>query len=173
MQKIKTLFTDKKDELWELVRYVVAGALTTAVSLFVSYGLYFLLAVGGAPDMPEGRAFAWVVAVINLATTAQVTIANVASWIAAVLFAFWINRSMVFRVEYGDRKSRFKAFFQFVSARVFSLLLFELGLAALLSVLGIPNIIGRVIVLVLVIAFNYVASKFWVFKRKNTAEPER
>ncbi len=170
MQKIKSLFTDKTDELWELVRYVVAGALTTAVSLLISYGLYFVLAVGGAPAMPEGEAFTWVVDVINLATTAHVTIANVIAWIAAVIFAFWINRKMVFRVEYHDPKTRFKAFFQFVSARVLSLLLFELGLAALLSVLGTPNIIGRVIVLVLVIVFNYVASKFWVFKGKDAPE---
>ncbi|MBE0601904.1 MAG: GtrA family protein [Firmicutes bacterium] len=168
MQTIKTLFTEKKDALWELVRYVVAGALTTAVSLFISYGLYFALAAGGAPAMPEGKAFSWVVDVINLATTAQVTVANVIAWIAAVLFAFWINRKMVFRVEYHDPKSRFKAFFQFVSARVLTLLLFGLGLAALLSVLGTPNIFSRVIVLVLVIVFNYIASKFWIFKRTDT-----
>jgi putative flippase GtrA len=170
VQKIKTLYREKHDDLWELVRYLVAGALTTAVSLLVSYGLYFLLAVGGAPEMPEGKALKWVVDVINLATTAQVTIGNVVSWIAAVIFAFWINRGMVFRVSYGDQKSRFKAFFQFVSARVVSLLLFELGLAALLSVLGTPNIIGRAAVLVLVIVFNYIASKFWIFKRKDGAE---
>lgn len=173
MQKLKTLYREKHDTLWELIRYVVAGALTTAVSLFVSYGLYFLLAVGGAPDMPEGKTLEWVAGVINLATTAQVTVGNIVSWIVAVIFAFWINRGMVFRVEYGDQKSRFKAFFQFVSARVMSLLLFELGLAALLSVLGTPNIVGRAAVLVLVIAFNYFASKFWVFKRKDGAEPER
>ena len=167
MQKLKTLYREKHDTLWELIRYVVAGALTTAVALFISYGLYFVLAVGGAPDMPEGKAFEWVVDVINLATTAHVTIANVIAWIAAVLFAFWINRSMVFRIKYDDQKSRFKAFSQFVSARVLSLLLFELGLAALLSVLGMPNIFGRVIVQVLVVVFNYVASKFWVFKQKD------
>jgi len=168
MQKLKTLYAEKKNEFWELVRYVIAGALTTLVSLVVSYGLYFLLALGGAPEMPGGglgAAVRWTADVINSATTMQVTVGNVVSWIAAVIFAFWINRGMVFRVHYADQKSRFKAFLQFVSARVATLLVFELGLAALLSVLGTPNIIGRLIVQVLVIVFNYVASKFWVFKK--------
>ncbi len=165
MQTLKTLYHDKHDQLWELFRYIVAGVLTTAVSLVVSYGLYFLLAVGSAPAMPEATPLRWVVDVINLATTAQVTVANVLSWIAAVLFAFWINRRMVFRVEYHDPKARTKAFSQFTSARIVTLLLFELGLAALLSLLGTPNILARILVLVLVIVFNYIASKFWVFRK--------
>ena len=172
MQKLKTLYAEKKDEFWELVRYVIAGALTTAVALLVSYGLYFLLAVGAAPE-PQGEGVAaWVVAVINSATTVHVTVSNVITWIIAVIFAFWINRGMVFRVKYHDQKTRVKAFMQFVSARVVSLLLFELGLAALLSEVGTPNIIGRLIVLVLVIIFNYIASKFWIFRKDGPAETQ-
>ena len=172
MQKLKTLFHEKNDDLWELVRYVVAGALTTAVSLMISYSLYFVLAANGAPEMPDGKAFDWVINVINLATTVQVTIANIVSWIGAVLFAFWLNRSMVFRVKYSDQKTRLTAFLQFVSARIITLLLFELGLAALLSVLGTPNIIARVLVLILVIIFNYIASKFWIFKKHDPTKTE-
>jgi len=172
MHKLKALYREKQDDLWELIRYVIAGALTTAVSLMISYGLYFVLAAGSAPDMPQGEAFAWVVDVINLATTAQVTIANIVSWIVAVIFAFWLNRGMVFRVSYSSQKARFTAFLQFVSARILTLLLLELGLAALLSVLGMPNIIARVLVLVLVIVFNYIASKFWIFKKNDPTKTE-
>ena len=170
MQKLKALVLEKHDTLWELARYVIAGALTTAVSLIVSYTLYFTLALGAAPAMEGYGAAAWAVEVINLATTAQVTIGNVASWIAAVLFAFWINRGMVFRVSFTDKKSKLTAFLQFVSARVVTLLLFELGLAALLSALGMPNIFARILVTVLVVIFNYVASKYWVFKKNEDAE---
>lgn len=152
MQKLKTLYTEKQKELWELVRYVVAGALTTGVSLVVSYGFYMLLAEDHT---------------INGATAAHVAIGNVVAWVVAVIFAFWINRWMVFRVKYHNQKDRFTAFLQFVSARVISLLVFEVGLAALLNVLGMPNLFGRIIVLILVMAFNYVASKFWVFKEKQ------
>jgi len=152
MQKLKSLYTEKHEEIWELIRYVVAGALTTAVSLIVSYGMYMVMAADHT---------------INGATAAQVAIGNIISWVVAVIFAFWINRWMVFRVQYHNQKDRFKAFFQFVSARVISLLLFEVGIAALLNVIGLPNLYGRIIVLVLVMIFNYVASKFWVFKEKK------
>lgn len=151
MQKLKALYTEKHKEIWELIRYVVAGGLTTLVSLIVSYGMYMVLAADHT---------------INGATPAQVAIGNVISWVVAVVFAFWINRWMVFRVKYENQKDRFTAFFQFVSARVVSLLLFEVGLAALLSAVGLANLYGRLIVLILVMIFNYVASKFWVFKEK-------
>lgn len=170
MQKLKALTRVNKQELWEMIRYIVAGALTTLVSLIVSYGCYFLMAVGQttveSPAVQDGLGpfVTWVVGVINLATTAHVAVGNVISWIVAVIFAFWINRWMVFRVRYDSWDPRLKAFLQFVSARVVSLLVFEVGLAALLNVLGIQNLIGRIIVLIFVMVFNYVASKFWVFK---------
>jgi putative flippase GtrA len=34
----------------------------------------------------------------------------------------------------------------------------------------VQNLIGRVIVLVLVMIFNYIASKFWIFKKKTQDE---
>jgi putative flippase GtrA len=170
MQKLKTLYTEKHREIWELARYVVAGGLTTLVSLIVSYGCYFLMAMEDAAQMPADgfkELAVWIAGVINGATALQVTIGNVISWVIAVVFAFWINRWMVFRVKYENQKDRFKAFFQFVSARVATLLLFEMGLAALLNVLGIPNLVGRLLVLILVMIFNYIASKFWIFKEKS------
>ena len=35
----------------------------------------------------------------------------------------------------------------------------------LLKLMGITNMVNRVLVLVFVVVFNYVASKFWVFKK--------
>lgn len=170
MQKLKALYTEKHKEIWELVRYVVAGGLTTLVSLILSYGCYFLMAVEDAAPMPAGglqELAVWIGGAINSATALQVAIGNVISWVVAVIFAFWINRWMVFHVKYENQKTRFKAFFQFVSARVATLLLFEMGLAALFNVLGIPNLVGRLLVLIIVMIANYIASKFWIFKEKN------
>ncbi len=151
MQKMKALYREKHTQIWELIRYVFAGGVTTLLSLVVSYASYMLMAENHT---------------INGATPGQVAIGNVISWIVAVIFAFWINRRMVFRVRFTTQKERFTAFFQFVSARVVSLLLFEVGLAAALSALGVQNVFGRIIVLILVMAFNYIASKFWIFKEK-------
>ena len=152
MQKLKALYLEKQTEFWELARYLIAGALTTGVSLIISYGMYMLLSSDHT---------------INGATAAHVAIGNIVSWVVAVIFAFWINRWMVFRVQYARQKERMMAFLQFVSARVISLLLFEVGLAALLNTIGVANVVGRVVVLIVVMVFNYVASKFWIFKKQS------
>ena len=46
-----------------------------------------------------------------------------------------------------------------------SFLVFEQGLMLLLKLVGVSNIVNRVIVLVFVMVFNYVVSKFWIFKK--------
>ena len=156
MQKVKRLLTNKQ-ELLELIRYIVAGVLTTILSLIVSYGCYMLLSADHT---------------INGATTLQVMIGNAVSWVIAVVFAFWINRRMVFQVQGGNRQSKAREFLEFVAARAASWALLEEGFAALLKLMGISNTWNRLIVLVLVTIFNYVASKFWVFKTKTvTAQP--
>ena len=85
-----------------------------------------------------------------------------------MLFAFWINRGMVFRVQGGTRRSKGREFLAFVGARAASLLLFEIGLAEALKWIGVSNFWNRLIVLVLVMVFNYVVSKFWIFKGAGT-----
>lgn len=151
MQKIKRLLTNR-DEMMELIRYLVAGVLTTILSLVIAYGCYILLSEKHT---------------INDANAAQLLVGNIVSWCVAVVFAFWINRKMVFRVQGGTAGSKRKEFVEFVGARVASLLLFELGLAELLKWMGISNFWNRLIVLVIVMVFNYVASKFWIFKGKT------
>ena len=152
MQKLKALYREKHDEIWELVRYVVAGALTTLVAVVVSYGTYMLLAEDHT---------------INGANAAQTAIGTALSWIVAVVASFWMNRRMVFRVQYAAWRERAVAFFQFAGARAVSFLLFETGLFQLLKLIGLENTINRLAVLVVVIIFNYIASKFWIFKQKD------
>jgi putative flippase GtrA len=153
LQKLKKLFYDR-EALLELARYLIAGVLTTLLSLIVSYGVYILLSDNHT---------------INGANTLQVMIGNAVSWIVAVIFAFWINRKLVFRVQGGTRGSKSREFAEFVGARLASWALFEEGFAALLKITGISNLWNRLIVLVLVTVFNYVASKFWVFRQKDAA----
>lgn len=148
MQKLLTLLKNRPEWL-ELIRYVIAGALTTLLSLIVSYGCYMLLSADHT---------------INGANTLQLMVGNAVSWVAAVIFAFWINRRMVFRVRGGDAQSKRREFLEFIAARLASWALLEEGAAALLKLAGLTNFWNRLAILVLVMVFNYVASKFWVFK---------
>ena len=149
MEKIKSFLSDR-EKVGELVRYVIAGGLTSLLALLLKNGGYMLLS---ADHTIEG------------ANMQQMQVSNVFSWIVCVLFAFWINRWMVFRVKGEGRAKLMQEFWQFTGARVASLLLIELGVAALLKLMGVGNLLNTVIVLVLVTVFNYVASKFWIFKK--------
>ena len=153
MQRLKTLYKEKHGEIWELIRYVVAGVLTTAVSVLISYGMYILLSEDHT---------------INGANAAQ-TMIGTAGRLGrrGGLRVSGSTGIMVFRVQYTAWRDRLRAFVQFAAARVLSFLLFEQGLFQLLKLLGVENTLNRVLVLVLVIVFNYVASKFWIFKKND------
>lgn len=161
LQKIRT-YLEEHPRQYELLRYLIAGGLTTLLSMIVSYGTEFLLA-----DKPEQTAglLRWIVDGVNAATPKQVMLANAVSWIVSVLFAFWINRRMVFQVQGGSASAVVRELGEFAFGRVLSFALFEEGLAYLLAVLGMSNILNRLIVLLFVMAFNYAVSKFWVFKK--------
>lgn len=161
IQKIKNYLETHQKE-YELLRYLIAGGLTTVLSMVISYGVCFLLA-DRAPM--EGNVILWVIDSINRATKLHVSIANAVSWVIAVLFAFWINRVMVFQVKGGGKGEIGKELLQFAGGRLVSFFVFEQGLMLLLKVIGISNFVNRIVVLVFVMVFNYVISKFWIFKK--------
>lgn len=161
--KIKD-YLEKHPKQYELLRYLIAGGLTTVLSMVISYGMEFLLAA--RPERTAGF-LRWLIDCINAATAKQVMIANAVSWVIAVLFAFWINRKMVFRVQGGTGASMLRELGEFALGRVLSFALFEEGMAYLLKLIGVSNVVNRIIVLVVVMIFNYVVSKFWVFKEKK------
>ena len=160
IQKIKN-YLETHEKQYELLRYLIAGGLTTALSMLISYGVCFLLA-DRAPL--EGNVILWVIDSINRATGVQVSIANTLSWVIAVLFAFWINRVMVFQVEGGTKAKILTELVQFAGGRIVSFLVFEQGLMLLLKLIGVSNFVNRIVVLIFVMFFNYVISKFWIFK---------
>ncbi len=149
IQKLRDFLAAHEKE-YELLRYLVAGGLTSLLSLIIKNGGCMLLSADHT---------------INGANMAQMQVSNIVSWIICVIFAFWINRWMVFRVKNEGRQNLVKEFVQFAGARVVSLVLIELGFAALFKLMGVTNLINSLIVLVFVTVFNYVASKFWVFKK--------
>lgn len=162
IQKIKD-YLGAHEKQYELLRYVVAGGLTTLLSMLVHYSGCFLLA---AKEPLTGSLIPWIIRSINLATSLQMSISSAVSWVIAVLFAFWINRRMVFRVKGGGAARVWKELGQFALGRVVSFFVFEQGMMLLLKAVGVSNFVNRIIVLVFVMAFNYVISKFWIFKRK-------
>ena len=157
IQKIKNYLSTHEKE-YEILRYLIAGGLTTLLS-FVVFSLYCILV---SPDRT-----------IDGASEAQALTGNIISWVIAVLFAFWINRRMVFRRQNSAPSAILKELGQFLLSRMVSGIVFEVGLFWLMaSLLGISNTVTKIVSLVLVTVFNYVVSKFWIFRQKPEESKE-
>ena len=141
---------------YEVARYLVAGGLTTLLSLAVS-SLFCII-------VSEDHT-------VDGATVAQLNMARGLSWVIAVLFAFWINRRMVFQRRGGTAGLIMKELGQFALSRAVSGVVFEFGLLNLLAFLGVGNMMNMIIVLVFVTVFNYVVSKFWIFAHPDAKAP--
>lgn len=133
---MKTLSNKVKDNIREIVLYVVFGFLTTLISI-VSYWIFTrVIGIG-------------------------YQYANVLSWIAAVAFAFATNKIFVFR----DKGKTSQKLILFWGSRLFTLIL-ETGLLYLgIEVVGINDFIAKIFVQAVVIVVNYLMGKLVVFRR--------
>ena len=122
----------------EQLLYLFFGALTTAVSL----GTFYLFT-----------------AVIPL----DPLIANILSWIFAVLFAFLTNRTWVFA---STDQPFFRQMVSFFLGRVSTLLMEEMILLVFVTWLQLNAMAIKIAAQVLVLIMNYVISKLFVFKKK-------
>lgn len=151
--KIKTLLENHR-QLQELAMYLIFGVLTTAVN----WAAYLLLtwALGLRQTLPGSTPYL----IIS-------NIGQIVGWVLSVLFAFVTNKRYVFRSHSENRKGVWRELGLFVSARVASLLLFDLGLFTVLQLCGMNDKWDKLLMNVLVIVFNYVASRFVIFKKKK------
>ena len=153
MNKLQAMLHDRQ-KIRELTLYVVFGVLTTLVNWLVYFAVTRLL---GMDRMEQDCAQ------YRLAAN----IGNVTAWVLAVLFAFFTNKKYVFQSDRGTKTGAWKEFWLFVSARVASLLIFDLALFNLLLWLGMNADWDKLLMNGLVIIFNYFASSLVIFKKKE------
>jgi len=123
----------------ESVRYVIVGGVTT----LVNFGLFELL---------------WGVFGID------VTISNVASIFAAIIFAYIANKLIVFRCRSDSKAALMFEFSKFVGSRLFTMAL-EVGAVFLLhNTLMFDARLSKVSSLVFVMVTNFVINKVIVFR---------
>lgn len=123
----------------ETVRYLFFGVCTTVVNLGVFTGLRYALNLGRNP-------------------------ANAISILAAVFFAFWVNRQFVFQSKRTGVRQIAAEFAGFAGLRVTSMLVEFWGVVLLADVLKFNDLVSKGFIQVLVIIFNYLISKFVVFR---------
>lgn len=153
---MKTL-TKLWDKFHEFIMYMVFGILTTVVS-WVSYAIFTLVI---------NDASFWGI------TISSSTIANVLSWICAVMFAFVTNKIWVFNSKSWKIGLVFGELFKFVSTRLLTGVIEWVGLPLLVSIgvnqtiFGIKDMVAKVLVSVIVVILNYAFSKLLIFRNKS------
>ena len=127
----------------QAINYVIVGGMTTGVSL----GSYYLC-VGTFLDSSKAI---------------ELQIANVISWICAVTFAFFTNKTFVFE---SKNPHIIEEAYKFVGARVTTLLIDMLCMGLLVSAVGVNDKISKILVQIIVFVLNFLLSKFLVFIKK-------
>ena len=123
----------------EIINYLIAGILTTIVSI-LSYEI--------------------LKNILNI----HYIISNILSWIVAVIFAYIINRKYVFESN-KQSKQKIKEFISFVSCRILSLLIETLSMYIMVDLIKLNSDIAKIIAQFIVLVLNYLFSKFLTFKK--------
>ncbi|WP_346663398.1 GtrA family protein [uncultured Merdimonas sp.] len=116
---------------------------------------------GGCTTLVNILAYAAATRFVSMA----VVPATVLAWILSVIFAYVTNRIYVFESKTRGIRAIGREVAGFVSCRLFSGAL-DVGLMWLLvDMAGFPDLVIKILSNILVIIINYVASKFWIFKK--------
>ena len=104
-------------------------------------------------------------AFFNVSLGMNELVANIFSWILAVLFAFFTNRIWVFDSNAEDMNGILKEMVSFFGGRVATLLMEEVILYVGIKLLSMNSIGVKVAAQILVLIGNYLISKLFVFKK--------
>lgn len=121
----------------DVIRYVFWGGCTTLVNL-VSF---YVMRLVGVPLMT----------------------ANVISIILAILFAYVVNSKFVFHDKCETLKDHIQPFLKFVSARLVTMVIEVGGVWLLVVAMGLNDMIAKFCTQFIVLALNYIFSKFLIF----------
>ena len=126
----------------EIIMYGIFGVLTTILNIFSYWALTRFL---------------------NLSTVAG----TVWAWLIAVFFAYATNRKYVFHSENNSIKSILSELISFLACRLATGIMDVVIMYLFVDVFKFNDVIIKTISNILVIIFNYIASKLLIFKKKN------
>ena len=92
-------------------------------------------------------------------------VANTASWILAVLFAFVTNRIWVFNAKTSGKAAFFKQLCGFYGGRLLTFGVEELLLLVFITWLQFDSMLVKISAQIVVLVLNYLVSKLFVFRK--------
>lgn len=140
MKKIKELII----KCWnnDVLRYIFFGGCTTLVNL----GCYYLL---------------------RLTTPINMNVANTMSVAVSILFAYFVNAKFVFQSKAETFGEKFQEFVKFIGARLSTMVIEVGGVWLLVDLMHMNDFIAKFIIQFIVLALNYIFSKFLIFTKKG------
>lgn len=126
----------------EVILYIVFGVFTTIVNLGISLVLEGPFKVDGS-------------------------IASAIGIIAAIIFAYFTNRKMVFNTQAKGFKENLHEFFKFLASRAVTMVIEQGGVMILYGLMKMPFAPVKISLTIIVIILNYIFSKFFIFVKKN------
>lgn len=126
---------------WSIISYLFFGAVTTVVNMVVYYLCYHVF--GMSSDL-----------------------STVLAWVLAVLTAFLTNKPFVFGSHDWSPKVLLPEAGSFFGCRLGSGLVELVIMHVTVEMLGLPGMLMKLLVNVIVVILNYVASKLLVFRKK-------
>ena len=125
----------------DVIRYVFFGGCTTLVNLVC----FFVLRKCGL----------------------ELNIANLISIITAILFAYVVNSRFVFQDKCETLRDHFRPFCKFISARLVTMVIEVGGVWLLVEVCKMNDMVGKFITQFIVLALNYIFSKFLFLQQEK------
>lgn len=145
----KELTRDIFEGFMEFVRFGIVGVSNTVIN----YGIYVgtLLLLRTYADLPKVDYY----------------IAQVIAFVLSVLWSFYWNSRMVFRLEEGEERSWWRALIKtYISYSFTGLFLNSILLFICVDLLHISAFIAPIINLLVSVPINFLINKFWAFKKR-------
>ena len=87
------------------------------------------------------------------------------AFIIALIFAYWVNKTIVFDSKCKTKKELVKEIFSFTYCRIFTQIISVL-MMNFAVIIGMNDVIMKVIANIVVIILNFILSKLIIFKKK-------
>lgn len=164
MDKIKELFRKNR----ELIMYVIVGGLTTVVSFATQFIAHLFGADFSVFD--NGITLSALKEIMESPLVSPM-VATTFSWICTVTFAFFANKLWVFESKAKGKGFAWE-FFSFYAARLTSYGVELLMMWVFVDIMGISEMLIKLIAQVVILIMNYVLSKLVVFRKKKSEQQQ-
>ena len=154
----------KHPKFCEIIRFLIVGGIATIIDMLVMASIIYF---SNRNMYPEG--FLSVFLTSNSASSLLVVLATAIGFIIGLIFNYIFSIIYVYDNNNNYAKSK-KGFILFSVLSAIGLLIQSLGMFLGYSVIGINEWIVKIILVLVVLIFNYITRKIFIFNKNDKKE---